>query len=79
MAPDQALSPIVDAATVEELIESFSTVGALVTAGKTPTLTVTDVVVVAKEKKNGPLGASWNREVAIAFGNLLRLLRLSGS
>ena len=56
-------------------MSSFSTLAVKVEDGKVPTLTVTDVVVLGRQHRQGRFENEWTPNVARAFGDVLKAIK----
>ena len=70
-----ALKDLGSANCIDDLMSSFSNLAVKVEDGKAPTLTVTDVVVLGRQHRQGRFQNEWTPNVARAFGDVLKAIK----
>ena len=70
-----ALKDLGSANCIDDLMSSFSNLAVKVEDGKVPTLTVTDVVVLGRQHRQGRFENEWTPNVARAFGDVLKAIK----
>ena len=70
-----ALKDLGSANCIDDLMSSFSNLAVKVEDGKAPTVTVTDVVVLGRQHRQGRFENEWTPKVARAFGEVLKTIK----